>query len=163
LKKPQKGHQKDLIQTDESGKRPKEVGLRHMREVNPTTAISEFNIGDVIGPDIFKAGDRVDVTGTSKGKGFAGVMKRHNFKGGPKTHGQSDRRRAPGSIGAGTTPGRVVKGMRMAGHMGHARVTTQNLTVVRVETEKNLVLIKGAVPGANGGLVIIRKAVKTGK
>lgn len=163
LKKPQKGHQKELVRTDDSGKRAKDFGLKFLREVKATTAISDFKVGDVIGPDIFKAGDRVDVTGTSKGKGFAGVMKRHNFNGGPKTHGQSDRRRAPGSIGAGTTPGRVVKGMRMAGHMGHERVTTQNLTIVRVEAEKSLVLIKGAVPGANGGLVIIRRAVKAGK
>ena len=163
LKKPQKGHQKTLLQTDDSGKRTKEIGLKNLREVKAISAINEFNIGDVIGPDIFKAGDKVDVTGTSKGKGFAGVMKRHNFRGGPKTHGQSDRRRAPGSIGAGTTPGRVVKGMRMAGHMGHERVTTQNLTVVRVDSEKSLVLIKGAIPGPNGGLVMIRKAVKAGK
>ncbi len=163
LKKPQKGHQKTLLRSEENGKYTKEFGLKYLREVNATQAITEFNVGDVIGPDIFKAGEKVDVMGTSKGKGFAGVMKRHNFRGGPKTHGQSDRRRAPGSIGAGTTPGRVVKGMRMAGHMGQERVTTLNLTVVRVDAEKNLVLIKGAVPGAVGGLVMIRKAIKTGK
>jgi large subunit ribosomal protein L3 len=163
LKKPQIGHQKDIVRTVENGKYPKQFGLKFLREVR-TATVAEHTVGDTISADtIFKDGDTVDVTGTSKGKGFAGVMKRHNFHGGPRTHGQSDRSRAPGSIGSGTTPGRVVKGMRMAGHMGQERVTTQNLKVVRVDAEKNLILIKGAVPGANGGLVTIRKAVKAGK
>jgi large subunit ribosomal protein L3 len=162
LKKPQKGHQKELLRTDDSGSVTREYGLKHTREI-PFDSAEEFTVGAEIKADIFKAGDVVDVTGTSKGKGFAGVMKRHNFNGGPKTHGQSDRRRAPGSIGSGTTPGRVWKNMRMAGHMGSVRVTTQNLKVVRVDAEKNLILIKGAVPGANDGLVIIKKAVKAGK
>lgn len=163
LKKPQIGHQKDLIRSEENGKYQKQFGLKHLREIR-TNTVAEHTVGDTINADtIFKNGDTVDVTGTSKGKGFAGVMKRHNFHGGPRTHGQSDRSRAPGSIGSGTTPGRVVKGLRMAGHMGQERVTTQNLKVVRVDAEKNLILIKGAVPGANGGLVTIRKAVKAGK
>ena len=163
LKKPQVGHQKDLIRTEENGKYQKQFGLKFLREVR-TSTVAEHTVGDTINADtIFKNGDTVDVTGTSKGKGFAGVMKRHNFHGGPRTHGQSDRSRAPGSIGSGTTPGRVVKGLRMAGHMGQERVTTQNLKVVRVDAEKNLILIKGAVPGANGGLVTIRRAVKAGK
>jgi large subunit ribosomal protein L3 len=163
LKKPQLGHQKDLVRTEENGKYQKQFGLKFLREVR-TATVAEHTVGDTINADtIFKNGDTVDVTGTSKGKGFAGVMKRHNFHGGPRTHGQSDRQRHPGSIGSGTTPGRVVKGLRMAGHMGQERVTTQNLKVVRVDAEKNLILIKGAVPGANGGLVTIRKAVKAGK
>ncbi len=163
LKKPQIGHQKDIVRTVENGKYPKQFGLKYLREVR-TATVTEHTVGDTISANtIFQDGDTVDVTGTSKGKGFAGVMKRHNFHGGPRTHGQSDRSRAPGSIGSGTTPGRVVKGLRMAGHMGQERVTTQNLKVVRVDAEKNLILIKGAVPGANGGLVTIRKAVKAGK
>ncbi len=102
----------------------------------------------------------MDITGTSKGKGFAGGMKRHNFRGGPKTHGQSDRQRSPGSIGSGTTPGRVLKGMRMAGHLGDEQVTVQNLEVVQVDPERNLLLVRGAVPGAKNGLLIIKQAVK---
>ena len=98
--------------------------------------------------------------GQSRGMGFAGGVKRHHFAGGPKTHGQSDRHRAPGSVGAGTTPGRVLKGLRMAGHMGDERVTTQNLKVVRVEAERNLLLIKGAVPGISGGVVLVSHAIK---
>jgi large subunit ribosomal protein L3 len=100
------------------------------------------------------------VIGTSKGKGFAGVMKRHNFKGGPRTHGQSDRARRPGSIGPGSTPGRVFKGTRMAGRMGHARVTVQNLRIVSIDADRNLLMIKGAVPGPTEGMLIVRKAVK---
>jgi large subunit ribosomal protein L3 len=165
LNQPQLGHQKGLTSTIEvgGGKFTKEVGLKHLREVK-STDMSAHEVGQTITVDqVFAAGETVDVTGTSKGKGFAGVMKRHGFGGGPRTHGQSDRQRAPGSIGPGTTPGRVVKGLRMAGHMGSERVTTQNLKVVRVDAERNLILIKGAVPGANGGIVTIRKAVKAGK
>ncbi len=109
---------------------------------------------------IFGVGEHVDVIGKSKGKGFAGVMKRHNFAGGPMTHGQSDRARAPGSIGSTSTPGRVVKGMRMAGHMGSERYTAQNLRVVLVDQERNLLAVRGAVPGGKGGLVTIKSAVK---
>lgn len=133
--------------------------LRHLRELRMSDA-SDYEVGQKLSVDIFKAGDTVDVTGTSKGKGFAGGMKRHGFRGGPATHGQSDRPRAPGSIGAGTTPGRVFKGTRMAGHMGNRRVTAQNLRVVMVDPERNLLLVRGAVPGAKNGLLLIREAVK---
>ncbi|MCK4697039.1 MAG: 50S ribosomal protein L3, partial [Dehalococcoidia bacterium] len=112
---------------------------------------------------IFKPGDLVDITGISKGKGFAGVVKRHHFAGGPKTHGQSDRHRAPGSIGATTTPGRVLKGMRMAGHMGNERVTVSHLKVIEADAERNLLLVRGAVPGARNGLVTIRRSTGQGE
>lgn len=114
-------------------------------------------VGDIIDAAMFTAGEEVDVIGASKGKGFAGVMKRHNFRGGPRTHGQSDRSRAPGSVGPGTTPGRVFKGTRMAGRMGNERVTIKALRVVQSDPERNLIVIKGSVPGPNGGLVIVRK------
>jgi large subunit ribosomal protein L3 len=161
VKKPQQGHQKGIARTEEVNGHERVFALKHTREFKNDTS-STYTVGDTVtASDLFKAGDKVDVTGTSKGKGFAGVMKRHNFGGGPRTHGQSDRARAPGSIGSGTTPGRVVKGLRMAGHMGSERVTTQNLKVVRVDPEKNLILIKGAVPGHTNGLVMIRKAIKS--
>jgi large subunit ribosomal protein L3 len=131
--------------------------LRQLREV-PVDDPAETKVGDKVDASIFSEGERVDVIATSKGKGFAGVMKRHGFHGGPKTHGQSDRWRAPGSIGSGTTPGRVVKGLRMAGHMGSERVTVKNLRVVKVDPDKNLVAVKGAVPGPRGGLVVLKKA-----
>lgn len=119
--------------------------------------------GEIVMVDkIFKQGDIIDVIGVSKGKGFAGVVKRWGFKGGPRTHGQSDRERAPGSIGAGTTPGRVWKGKKMAGRMGHQRTTVKNLEVFAVEPKENLLLIKGLVPGPRGGLLMIRK-VREGK
>ena len=108
---------------------------------------------------LFTVGEEVDIVGTSKGKGFQGGVKRHGFRGGPRTHGQSDRTRAPGSIGSGTTPGRVLKGTRMAGHMGNARVTIKKLEVVQADAERNLLLVKGSVPGANGGLLTIKKHV----
>jgi len=133
--------------------------LRYLREIR-VKDISQYEEGQKIRVSIFEVGDHVDVTGISKGKGFAGVVKRHGFGGGPKTHGQSDRHRAPGSIGAGTTPGRILKGLRMAGHMGNARVTVQNLEVVLVDPERNLLAVKGAVPGARNGLLIIREARK---
>lgn len=110
-------------------------------------------------PDVFKIGDWVDVTGTSKGKGFMGSMRRHNFSGGAESHG-SMHNRAPGSIGSSSDPSRVFKGMRMAGHMGHARVTVQNLKVVGIRAEENVLLIKGAVPGPINGIVVIKKAIK---
>ena len=133
--------------------------LRHLREV-PADESDEVAVGDRIDATIFSVGELVDVTGTSKGKGFAGVVKRHHFGGGPKTHGQSDRWRAPGSIGSGTTPGRVMKGVRMAGHMGAERVTVKNLRVLQVDPERNLLAVRGAVPGPNGSLVVLRKAVR---
>ena len=125
--------------------------------------VSGYEVGQELAADVFAAGELVDVTGVSKGKGFAGVMKRHNFRGGPRTHGQSDRARHPGSIGPGSTPGRVFKGLKMAGHMGHARVTVQNLRIVSVDPDNNLILIKGAVPGPTEGTLIVRKAVKNHK
>jgi large subunit ribosomal protein L3 len=121
------------------------------------TDIDGVSVGERIDVGMLVPGERVDVVGTSKGKGFAGVMKRHNFRGGPKTHGQSDRWRAPGSIGSGTTPGRVMKGMKMAGHMGNERVTVQNLEVIRVDPDRNLIALRGAIPGPNGGLIMIKK------
>jgi large subunit ribosomal protein L3 len=136
--------------------------VRHLREFRmPAEDLARFQEGEKLTVDIFEVGEYVDVTGTSKGKGFAGVVKRHGFRGGPKTHGQSDRHRAPGSIGACTTPGRVFKGMRMAGRMGGERVTTQGLEVVLVDPERNLLAVRGAVPGAKNGLVMIRQARKT--
>lgn len=120
--------------------------------------VSSFEAGKVVAVDeVFKPGDIVDVKGTSKGKGFAGGVKRHGFRGGPKTHGQSDRLRAPGSIGQGTTPGRVHKGKRMAGHMGTDQVTVKNLIVVAVDSDKNEIHVKGPVPGAKGSIVIVKR------
>ncbi|MEJ7900455.1 MAG: 50S ribosomal protein L3 [Thermomicrobiales bacterium] len=121
---------------------------------------SSIEVGQVFKADTFATGDVIDVTGTSKGRGFQGGMKRHGFAGGPATHGQSDRARAPGSIGSSATPGRVFKGMKMAGHMGNDRVTVQNLTVLRVDAERNLLLVEGSVPGPNNGTLLIKRAVK---
>ncbi len=116
--------------------------------------------GQRIDVSLFKAGDIVDIIGISRGKGFAGTVKRHHFRGGPKTHGQSDRHRAPGSIGSTSTPGRVYKGMRMAGHMGNRQVTVSNLEVLEADPARNLLLVKGAVPGMSNGLLLIRKSRK---
>ncbi len=132
--------------------------LRFLREFRTKTL--DVSVGDVVKVDIFAPGERVDVIGTSKGKGFAGGVKRYHFRGGPKTHGQSDRHRAPGSRGSGTTPGRVYKGARGAGHMGDDRVTVQSLKVVLVDAERNLIGVHGAVPGPKGGLVMIKEARK---
>src|SRR5579883_1086707 len=117
-----------------------------------------LKVGQRVLVDIFEGDRFVDVSGVSKGRGFAGVVKRHHFGGGPKTHGQSDRHRAPGSIGSGTTPGRVLQGTRMAGRMGGERVTVKNLRVLQVDPERNLIAVAGAVPGARNGLLIIRKS-----
>ena len=130
--------------------------LRHLREF--PLPDGEVKVGDVLTASVFEAGQTVDVTGVSKGKGFAGGVKRYHFAGGPKTHGQSDRHRAPGSIGSGTTPGRVLKGLHMAGHMGDVQVTAKNLIILKVDTERNLLLIQGSVPGPTNGLVLIRQA-----
>jgi len=132
--------------------------LRFLREFRTKTL--DVSVGDVMKADVFTIGERVDVIGTSKGKGFAGAVKRYHFAGGPKTHGQSDRHRAPGSNGSGTTPGRVYKGSRRPGHMGDDRVTVQSLKVVLVDAERNLIGVNGAVPGSKGGLVIINEARK---
>ena len=129
---------------------------RYLREVS-TDDTSEFEVGQTIGADIFEAGEKIDVIGKSKGRGFAGTMKRWNFGGGPRTHGQSDRARAPGSIGGGTTPGKVYKGLKMAGHMGNRRITVKGLEIVEVDTERNLLLVKGGIPGATNSLVQIRR------
>ena len=131
---------------------------KHLREFRIEDT-SGYSVGDVLDAGIFEAGEMVAVTGQSKGKGFQGVVKRHHFKGGPKTHGQSDRHRAPGSIGQSSDPSRVFKGVRMAGHMGDRRVTVKGLKVIRVDKERNLLLVKGAVPGARGGIVIVNKSV----
>ena len=132
--------------------------LRFLREFR--TKSLDVSVGDVMKADVFTVGERVDVMGTSKGKGFAGAVKRYHFAGGPKTHGQSDRHRAPGSNGSGTTPGRVYKGSHRPGHMGDERVTVQSLKVVLVDPERNLIGVHGAVPGSKGGLVIINEARK---
>ena len=134
---------------------------RHLAEIR-VNDISEYSVGQELTAEIFADGAFVDVTGTSKGKGFAGVMKRHGFKGLGASHGVHRVHRAPGSIGGCATPGRVFKGMRMAGRMGNDRVTTQNLTVHKVDAEAGLLLIKGAIPGRRGGIVIVRDAVKGG-
>jgi large subunit ribosomal protein L3 len=133
--------------------------VRYLREFK-TDDISSVKRGDKVDVGFLKHGDLVNVTGLSKGKGFAGVVKRHHFAGGPKTHGQTDRHRAPGSIGATTFPGRVLKGKRMAGHMGNRSVTARKLEVIQADPERNLLLVKGAVPGANGGLLVIEKVKK---
>ncbi len=155
-----------LLKTDEKHPRRRELPnpvppLRYLREfrVKPEEAPAE---GEKITVEVFEVGDRVDVVGTSKGRGFAGVIKRHGFRRQPKTHGQSDRERAPGSIGATTTPGRVWKGTRMAGRMGGRRVTAQNLEVMLVDPERNLLAVRGAVPGPRGGLVMVKRARKQG-
>ena len=136
--------------------------LRYLREIRMNEEdTARFKEGQKVTVDLFEAGEYVDVTGTSKGRGFAGVVKRHGFRGGPTTHGQSDRLRAPGSIGACKTPGRIMKGKRMPGHMGNERVTVQGLEVMMVDPERNLLVVRGAVPGAQNGLLLIRQARKT--
>jgi large subunit ribosomal protein L3 len=147
LTKAEQGHIKEL---------GKFKHLREFRIVDPKSV----KVGDKIDVSVFQPGDVVNVAGISKGKGFAGVVKRHHFKGGPKTHGQSDRTRAPGAIGATTTPGRVLKGLRMAGHMGVERVTVRRLEVFKTDPEKNMLLVRGAVPGNRDGLLLISKTTK---
>ncbi len=145
LNKPEIGQLKNL---------PKLSVLREFRLDGDDTP---YTVGQTLDVTLFAPGDIVNVTGVSKGKGFSGHIKRHHFKRGPKTHG-SDHHRAPGSIGPGTTPGRVYKGMRMAGHMGDARATIKKLRVVRTDAERNLLLVKGAVPGSHNGLLLVKKA-----
>lgn len=132
--------------------------LRHLREFR--TKIPGVKEGDKVDVSLFEVGNRIDVIGLSKGRGFTGVVKRYNFRGGPKTHGQSDRLRAPGARSSGTTPGRVYKGARGPGHMGNSRVTSQNVEVVFIDIEKNLIGINGSVPGPRGGVVVIKEARK---
>ncbi len=139
------------------GKDKKPPKYKYIREFRLEDE-QEVETGQNIDVSLFKAGDLVDVTGISRGKGFAGGVKRHHFQGGPKTHGQSDRHRAPGSIGTGTSPGRVLKGLRMAGHMGSQRVTEMNVEVIEADPARNLLLVKGAVPGMTNSLLLIRKS-----
>jgi large subunit ribosomal protein L3 len=129
---------------------------RYLREVKADDP-SDYSVGQTVNVEIFTEGEKVDVIGRSKGRGFAGTMKRHGFGGGPRTHGQSDRARAPGSIGGGTTPGKVFKGMKMAGHMGDRRITVKGLEVVGVDVDRNILMVKGGIPGAPNSLVQIRR------
>ena len=138
--------------------RGSQIGRRLQEVAADDTA--EYEVGQLVTVEIFEPGEIVDVIGKSKGKGFAGTMKRHGFGGGPRTHGQSDRQRAPGSIGGGTTPGKVFKGLKMAGHMGNRRVTAKGLEVVQVDPERNLLMVKGGIPGAPNSPVTIRKTGK---
>lgn len=133
--------------------------LKMIKEFKNFDSQADLKLGDEIKVDVFSIGDRVTVTGISKGKGFAGTVKRHHFKGGPKTHGQSDRPRAPGSLGQSSYPSRVYKGLRMAGRMGNEKVTVKNLKVIKVDPEKNLLIVKGAVPGHIKNYVFIKKQV----
>lgn len=159
LSKGQKGHL-GLLKKGKGRKKGQNVpALRYLREFR-TKDIAEHTVGQTLTVEQFEVGERVDITGKTKGKGFAGVVKRYGFGGGIKTHGQSDRWRAPGSIGGTSGTARVFKGKRMPGRMGNDGFTAQNLTVMRVDSERNLIAIKGSVPGAKGALVIIRKAAK---
>jgi len=163
LSRGERGHL-GLLKTDEKHPRRKKLPT----EVPPVRMLRELRVGEddgytegqLLKADIFRVGDRVDIVGVSKGRGFAGAVKRHHFRGGSRTHGQSDRHRAVGSIGAGTTPGKVVKGKRMPGHMGVARVTSQHVDVVLVDADRNLIGVRGSVPGANGDLVLVKEVRK---
>ena len=150
LNKPQKGH---LAAAN--------VLKKHLKEFR-VDAVEEFTVGQEIKADLFAAGEKIDVTGTSKGKGFQGPIKRHGQSRGPESHGSRYHRR-PGSMGACSFPGRVFKNKKLAGHMGSVKVTVQNLEVVRIDAEKNLILVKGAIPGAKGSVVTIKEAVKASK
>ena len=149
LNQPEKGHLK------RAGKL-----FRFLREIR-TKELGDVQVGQHVDVSVFIPGDKVNVVGKSKGRGFTGVVKRHGFAGGPKTHGQSDRQRAPGSIGSTTYPGRVLKGTKMAGHWGNERVSVMNLEIMEIDQERNLLLIKGAIPGAAKGLLIISKTKAT--
>ncbi len=144
LSKPRLGQLRDL---------PRVRDVREFRVED----VSEYQVGQTLDVGLFEAGESVDITGVSKGKGFAGTVKRHHFRRGPETHG-SDSHRAPGSIGGGTTPGKVFKGTGMAGHMGHDRVTVKGATIVRTDAARNLILVRGPVPGPRNALVLVRKA-----
>ncbi len=147
LTSPLKGHLKDIGQ------------FKYLREFKIDDT-KELKKGQKVDVDQFKSGDRVSISGVSKGKGFAGGVKRYHFRGGPKTHGQSDRLRAPGAVGSTTFPGRVFKGLRMAGHMGYSNVTVHGIEVVEVDLERHVMLVKGAVPGSKDRLLLISKASK---
>ncbi len=146
LSRPRAGHLKDI-----------DGSFRILREFG-VDDIDDVELGQQVDVSLFEAGDLVDATARAKGRGFQGGVKRHNFRGGPKTHGQSDRHRAPGSIGAGTTPGKVIKGLRMAGHMGDNRVTVRKLEVLETDPERNLLFVKGAVPGSRNSLVLFKRS-----
>jgi large subunit ribosomal protein L3 len=148
VNKPMKGHLKGL------------GDFRYLREARVDDP-SQWKTGQKVGAELFEAGDQVDVTGVSKGRGFAGGVRRWGFRGGPRTHGQSDRLRAPGSIGPGNSPGHVVKGLHMAGHLGDARITVRNLRVIESDPAKGLLFIEGAVPGGKNGILRIRLSAKT--
>jgi len=164
LSRGEQGHLGLLKTNDKHPKRRAIEGIpaiKHLEEARVKEV--EVKEGDVVKADIFTVGEYVDVTGTMKGRGFAGGIKRHGFHRQKKTHGASDRERAPGSVGAGTTPGRVVKGQRMAGHYGNATATSMRARVLMVDVERNLIAVSGSVPGAKGGIVVIKEARKGGK
>ncbi|MXY21636.1 MAG: 50S ribosomal protein L3 [Dehalococcoidia bacterium] len=146
LNRPEAGHLKGV-----------DKNFQFLREFG-VDDVSEVELGQAIDVSLFSAGDLIDATADSKGRGFQGGVKRYNFRGGPKTHGQSDRHRAPGSVGAGSTPGKVIKGLRMAGHMGSQRVTVRKLEVIEADTDRNLIFIKGAVPGSRNSLVLLKRS-----
>jgi len=154
------GHAKNLNKPDKGhlGSAP---ALRYLREIR-TDNVDQYQVGQMLDVSLFTEGEAVDVAGISKGKGFAGGVKRYHFRGGHKTRGASDRVRAVGAISSGTTPGRVRKGLRAPGHMGNHQVTTLNMQVVKVDAERNLLAIRGAVPGPTGGVLFVRKSIKTG-
>lgn len=152
LNKPESGHLKPAGN----------LKLRHLAEFR-TNESASYTLGDRLGAELFSPGQKVDVSGVSKGRGFQGGVKRHNFRGGPKTHGQSDRHRAPGSIGSGTTPGRVFKGTRMAGQMGAVNTTVRNLEVIARNDDRNVIFVGGSVPGPVGSVIRIRSARKVSK
>jgi len=163
LSKGERGHL-GLLKTDEKHAKRRTLAaevpaLKHLRELRAKPA-EGYTEGQKLTVELFGLGERVDVVGISKGRGFAGVVKRHGFNGGPRTHGQSDRLRTSGSIAAGTTPGKIHKGKHMAGHMGVERVTSQNLRVVLLDAERNLIGVRGSVPGAIGGLVLVTETRK---
>ena len=162
LTRGERGHL-GLLRPDKKHPRRKQIegatAVRHLKEFR-TKDVSGYEVGQILSVTQFEVGEKVDVTGKTKGRGFAGVVKRYGFGGGIKTHGQSDRWRAPGSIGATSGTGHVFKGKKMAGHMGNERLTAQNLQIMRIDPERHLLAVKGSVPGAKGGLVIIRQAAK---
>lgn len=159
LNQPLRGHLRRAELLEEGIDLPDLRVLREFRLKNGADA-ADLEAGAKVTVDVFEQGDMVDIVGTSKGRGFAGTIKRHNFNRQPKTHGQSDRERAPGSIGQSAYPGRTIKGMRMSGRMGNDRVTIKNLKVVVVDAERNLLAVRGSVPGAKGGIVVIRESLK---
>ncbi|MBK50148.1 MAG: 50S ribosomal protein L3 [SAR202 cluster bacterium] len=153
------GSAKNLNKAQNGHLKKSEKTFKFLKEIRDIET-SELEVGQQFDLSIFEVGSKLDITGVTKGRGFAGGVKRHGFKGGPKTHGQSDRHRAPGSIGAGSTPGRVLKGMKMAGHMGSIKVTIKNLEILSLDQENNVLMVKGAVPGSTGTLLYAKKSKK---